>query len=392
MKDLEAERGNKLYLTLFQHLKKATKGPSFFPIARFEQTFIQYECLTRHSSTVSYAKLTQQHWKLNPLRNANNAVQLYNPNSPVSPLESTSSFNQRFTIATRSDSLSSGFPYHPRLHDLKVSMDEWHLFTSDILNAGKLTAQEDYAAWSTGIVTGTLTSPLILIFAPVAGYYAGKSVHKKVLISKVKERLLADGDMRSVLRRWNERTFAPKGFQAWLELPVLGDEVRMEPKVERTKDEKKAAKKEKRRFKIVIIPGIDKHEYSWSSTASPAQTPLVVPFVEAPGLESKSPVEMEVGSSDHIQPLVNHEIAIEPEGDRKYEYRPVPPEIRPDCDTRPLEEARAEDAASPSTVVANGRMPTSEIIPPDEKKNKSFAYPTGTFEMDSGQIPAAKSG
>lgn len=210
-------------------------------------------------------------------------------------------------------------------------MDEWHLFTSDILNAGKLTLQEDYAAWSTGIVTGTLSSPFILVFGPVAGYYAGKSVHKKVVVSKVKERLLQDGDMRSVLRRWNERTFAAKGFQAWLELPVEGDQVPMEPKVEKTKDQKKAAKKEKRRFKIVIIPNNDKREYSWSSTGSPsppAPTP-VVPFVEAPTAELKTPVEMETGSPDHIQPLVNHQVALASEGDIKYEYRPAPPEIRP---------------------------------------------------------------
>lgn len=325
---------------------------------------------------------------------------MHHPNSLPSPVESspTSSFSQRFTIPTKTDSLSSGFPYHPRLHDLKVSLDEWHLFTSDILNAGKLKPQEDYAAWSTGIVTGTLTSPLILIFGPVAGYYAGKSVHKKVVASKVKERLLQDGDMRSVLRRWNECNFAEKGFQAWLELPVEGDLVPIDPrtKEKKSKDQKKAAKKEKRRFKIVIIPENDKQGYSWpspGSPGSPAQTP-VVPFVEAPTTELKSPAELQTGSSDHIQPLVNHQVAISAEGDRKYEYKPVPPEIRPDCDTRPLEETAAaeENTSCPSAEVANARIPTSEIIPPEDKKDKDspYNYPSAVFEMDSGQIASAK--
>lgn len=241
-------------------------------------------------------------------------------------------------------------------------------------------------------MTGTLTSPLILVFGPVAGYYAGKSVHKKVVVSKVKERLLQDGDMRSVLRRWNERTFAPKGFQAWLELPVEGDPIPIDPgkKEKKTKDEKKAAKKENRRFKIVIFPNNDKPEYSWSSTGSPAQTPIV-PFVEAPTTELKTPVELQVGSSDQIQPLVNHQVAIEPEGDRKYEYRPVPPEIRPDCDMRLLQDTTpAEDTiSSPSGEIANGRVPVSEIIPKDEKKDKeSYKYPSA-IEMDGGPIPSA---
>lgn len=243
-------------------------------------------------------------------------------------------------------------------------------------------------------MTGTLASPLILVFGPVAGYYAGKSVHKKVVVSKVKERLLQDGDMRSVLRRWNERTFAEKGFQAWLELPVEGDPVPIDPgmKEKKTKAQKKAAKMEKRRFKIVIIPNNDKPEYSWSSAGSTAQTPAV-PFVEAPTTELKSPVELQTGSSDHIQPLVNHQVAIDSEGDRKYEYRPVPPEIRPDCEITPLDKTAGvgDSTLSPSTKVANGRVPESEIIPEDEKKDKTspYNYPSAAFEMDSGQTASA---
>jgi hypothetical protein len=278
------------------------------------------------------------------------------------------------------------------LHDLNVSLDEWHLFTSDILIAGKLTAQEDYAAWSTGIITGTLTTGILLIFGPMAGYYAGKSVHKKVVISKVKERLLQDGDMRSVLRRWNERTFAAKGFQAWLELPVEGD-VDLNPgvKQKKPKDQKKAEKKEKRRFKIVIIPESDKRGFPWSITGSASQLPAqisVAPFVEAPQAEHMSPTELQTGLSDRVQTLVNHQQEILPDGesDRKYEYRRVPRDIRPDDDSGPSE------VSTPLSIgVADGRIPTSEIVPSDETKTRELPpmYPAA-FEMESGAVSSVR--
>jgi hypothetical protein len=271
-------------------------------------------------------------------------------------------------------------------------MDEWHLFTNDILNAGKLTAQEDYAAWSTGIATGTVTTAFLLIFGPVVGYYAGKQVHKKVVVSKVKERLLQDGDMRSVLRRWNEQNFAEKGFQAWLELPVEGNYAPEETSQETlTKKQKTIERREKRRFKIVIIPNNERRMDSWTSLRAQKSEPAlsVVPFVEAPTTEMKSPVEMETGSPDNITPLVNHQQAIDTEGDVKYEYRPGPPEIRPDCDTRVVEEA-GDGPPSPAADVADGRTPASEVIPPDEKKDPRFAYPTDAFEMDGCQAVATK--
>ncbi len=278
------------------------------------------------------------------------------------------------------------------MHDLNVSLDEWHLFTSDILIAGKLTAQEDYAAWSTGIITGTLTTGILLIFGPMAGYYAGKSVHKKVVISKVKERLLQDGDMRSVLRRWNERTFAAKGFQAWLELPVEGD-VDLNPgvKQKKPKDQKKAEKKEKRRFKIVIIPESDKRGFPWSITGSASQLPAqisVAPFVEAPQAEHMSPTELQTGLSDRVQTLVNHQQEILPDGesDRKYEYRRVPRDIRPDDDSGPSE------VSTPLSIgVADGRIPTSEIVPSDETKTRELPpmYPAA-FEMESGAVSSVR--
>lgn len=274
-----------------------------------------------------------------------------------------------------------------------VSLDEWHLFTNDILQAGKLTTKEDYAAWVTGITTGTLSSAFLLVFGPWAGFAAGKSVHKKAVVSKVKERLLTDGDMRSVLKRWNQDTFAEKGFQAWLELPNEGnakiDTGAPKKRERKSKFERRLAKQEKKRFKIVIIPENDRQAFTRSNTVSPVQSPgqtSVVPFVEAPQAEHKSPVELMTGPTDHIMPLVNHQQEISPEGaDRKFEYRPVPHDIRPDHDARPLEESvpAEEGTVSPSGEVANGRIPQSEVIPDDEKVDKAkYRFPNGAFEME----------
>lgn len=204
---------------------------------------------------------------------------------------------ERFVIPTRNDALSSGFPYDPRVYDL-ISHDEWHLLSSDIVNSAKLTVGEDIAAWSTGVTTGTLSSPLILVLGPVAGYYAGRAVHRKTVIRTVKERLDRDGDLRSVLRRWNETKFTPRGFQVWLELPVDGSEVlnSADPKGKKTKQEKKVEKKTAKRFRIVIIPHTGKLKHSQSQgdgwgVVSPVSAEDI-PVVEAPGKEHTDPVEL----------------------------------------------------------------------------------------------------
>jgi hypothetical protein len=131
--------------------------------------------------------------------------------------------------------LSSGFPYDERLTPLRVSHEEWYQFSSEVAIAAKLTPQEDWAAWTTGITTGTLTLPFLLVFAPTVGYRAGKAVHRKAVQSNVEKKLVGDGDLRTIIRKWNQNVFLQKGFQAWLEMPS---------------EEKKASKK----FRMLIVP------------------------------------------------------------------------------------------------------------------------------------------
>jgi len=72
-----------------------------------------------------------------------------------------------------------------------------------VVHSSKVSVMEDFAAWTTGVTTGTLTSPLTLVFAPFVGYYAGRAIHRKTVVNKVKERLERDGDIRSVLQYVN---------------------------------------------------------------------------------------------------------------------------------------------------------------------------------------------
>lgn len=73
------------------------------------------------------------------------------------------------------------------------------------------------------------------------GYYAGKAVHKRTVVEKVRERQLENGKMTNVLQRWNERAWAKRGFHTLLELPEEEGNV--------------SNRADAKRFRIVVIPG-----------------------------------------------------------------------------------------------------------------------------------------
>lgn len=145
--------------------------------------------------------------------------------------------------------MTSGFPYQQRLHDVGLTPDQWARFTSEVISAAKLTFSEDAAAWATGVGAGTLSSPFTLFFAPVVGYYSGKSVHKKTVVKKVKEKLAGDTELTLVFRRWNDGLFRDRGIQAWLEPPNESGEIIVEavPGMKQ-KDAEKMAKKQAKRY------------------------------------------------------------------------------------------------------------------------------------------------
>lgn len=174
---------------------------------------------------------------------------------------------ERFSIPTRNSSLSSGFPYDPRVYTL-ITHDEWHLLSNDIVASAKLTFGEDLAAWTAGITTGTLTSPFLFVFGPVVGYYAGRSLHRQQVVKKARESLGREGDIRSVLQHWNEEKFRTRGFEVWLELPVDGGEIHENANTDekKPKKQKRVEKKSSKRFRIFIIPNNAKMNQSLSQT------------------------------------------------------------------------------------------------------------------------------
>lgn len=185
-----------------------------------------------------------------------------------------------------------------------MTPDQWLQFTAEVIQAAKLTFAEDAAAWTTGVTTGALSSPLLLVFAPVVGYYAGKSVHKKTVVKKVRDKLATEGPLRATLRQWNEGVFLERGIQLWLEPPTANGEVIIDAPMNATPEQiAKAAKKQAKRFRLVCSPHDPRDQpmgtnYSPTSpsqsqkTWSPAKTPTAVVDGKNASYFSASPVEM----------------------------------------------------------------------------------------------------
>jgi hypothetical protein len=185
---------------------------------------------------------------------------------------------------------------------MRVTPDQWLQFTTEVVKAAKLTFVEDAAAWTTGVTTGTLSSPILLVFAPVVGYYAGKSVHKKTTIKKVRDKLAVEGPLRNILKQWNEGVFMERGIQLWLEPPNVGTaEVIIDVPANSTPQQiAKAAKKQAKRFRFVCMPFDPRNRplgYDYSPT-SPSQSqstwsPMSVGDVKNGAYIPAGPVEVD---------------------------------------------------------------------------------------------------
>ena len=167
-----------------------------------------------------------------------------------------------------------------------MSHDQWFQFGSEIVNAANITFKEDYIAWTTGISAGTLSSPFTLVFAPWVGYYTGRALHRKTIEKKVSKELVGQGDIRTILQKWNGLSWAQKGFSAWLQLPDEPEEVRPD-----------GTKSKKRRFRILIVPidgrgltGPPATQSSWTVNGSSGPG---TPLAEVPGREFEPPKELQ---------------------------------------------------------------------------------------------------
>jgi hypothetical protein len=234
---------------------------------------------------------------IGPIRRASTSFSNQASLAPDTPVKESSW--SKFEISTKKLSLSSGFPYDDRLSPLRVSHEEWFQFSSEIGIAAKLTPAEDWAAWTAGITTGTFALPFLLVFAPTVGYKTGKSVHRKAVQSNVQKKLIGDGDLRNVFRKWNQNVFAHKGFQAWLEMPSDEEEIKKKMKEKKMKIEEEMKKQKKgkkmtsedkhaleeeqetlKRFRILVLP-YDGMDFKPSSLPMSTRQASIPNFVEA---------------------------------------------------------------------------------------------------------------
>jgi hypothetical protein len=150
---------------------------------------------------------------------------------------------RRLRIPTKGDHLSSGFPFDSRLAKYHVSEEEWNHFSREVVEQTTVTS-----SWA---------GPFTWI------------VHKKDVEKKIKKQLQYEtSDLKRLLKKWN-RLFKRQGFQAHLEPPTnkVEKETTGGAAVE-TAEEKEQAKREAKRWRIVITPDAEKGSSVYSRTSS----------------------------------------------------------------------------------------------------------------------------
>lgn len=109
-------------------------------------------------------------------------------------------------------SITSRFPYHQKLFELRVSPEEWDAFSDDLVQSLQLGFGARALAWTVGVSVGTVS----LVGAP--GHYAGKAIQERSRANKVRQSMKNEGEVDAALRVWNA-TFAERGFRVRIALP-----------------------------------------------------------------------------------------------------------------------------------------------------------------------------
>ncbi|KAF2208216.1 hypothetical protein CERZMDRAFT_101665 [Cercospora zeae-maydis SCOH1-5] len=114
-------------------------------------------------------------------------------------------------VHTKGALLTSGFPYHPGLSDLRVHRIMWEKFTNQIIGSVKLSSAERAKVWAVSTAAVVATSD---------NYLVARNKSQQILEDKVKEGLVATapGSLGYIIREWNEGYFAERGLVARVEL------------------------------------------------------------------------------------------------------------------------------------------------------------------------------
>ncbi|ESZ93524.1 hypothetical protein SBOR_6066 [Sclerotinia borealis F-4128] len=138
-------------------------------------------------------------------------------------------------VPTKESVLSSGFPYNQKLNKYGVSEHEWSQFTKEILDTLPLSKSFTWR-WKRGKIIAT-----------------------------IKRDLQYESPLKSALRQWN-KGFRRRGFSVYLEIPVEKDLNDDEVSGD-TKEEKKQAKKDAKKFRFLIGAGNSSSSSVYSKTS-----------------------------------------------------------------------------------------------------------------------------
>ncbi len=161
----------------------------------------------------------QRHAQIEGPDQRNEQTRIHEQSRPSGP--SAAADSRGLQVPSCRAKVSSGFPYPDMLSSYGVSPKEWSTFTSEITHAAQL-SRKDWnitigASVATFLASGIFIHWLGLIPAVVVGHHLRKSTEQKNL------RAARDsGDLEAKLLKWNQTTFAPRGFLVRLDLP--GDE------------------------------------------------------------------------------------------------------------------------------------------------------------------------
>jgi len=146
---------------------------------------------------------------------------------------------RRLWIPTKTDSLASGFVYDPRLNKYNVSEEEWAHFSREIVELAQIPSPT--WAWT---------------------------FHRKNVINRMKKELQYEGDLKRLLRKWN-KLFKRQGFSVSLELPTpKGEKDMSDELVGDSQEERDKAKRDAKRFRVVVNSGTEKAASVYSRTSS----------------------------------------------------------------------------------------------------------------------------
>ncbi|GIZ38040.1 hypothetical protein CKM354_000146700 [Cercospora kikuchii] len=128
-----------------------------------------------------------------------------------SPIGAHPSTTRSLRVHTKGALLTSGFPYHPGLFDLKIHRIMWEKFTSQIVDSMKLSPAERAKVWAVSTAAAVATPD---------NYLVARNKSQHILEDKMKEGLIstAPASLASIIREWNEGYFAERGLLARLEL------------------------------------------------------------------------------------------------------------------------------------------------------------------------------